>query len=96
MDHDAVEKIAQATAEKTVTEMRGEIVQAVDEGVTEALTRVGIDAEDPMEMQRDMQFVRDWRTTVGSVRRKGLLTAVGFLVAGTVGALWLGIKSLLT
>ena len=96
MEKHEAEGIAQQAAERTVDAMRGEIVQAVDDGVTDALTRVGIDPEKPLEMQRDMQFVRDWRSTVSSVRKKGLLTAVGLIVAGLVSALWLGMKSLLS
>lgn len=92
MDKKEVEKLVQ----DTVHSMKDHIRQCVDEGVCQALTRVGINPEDPMEMQRDMQFVREWRGTVASVRRKGLLTAVGILVAGMLSAVWLGLQALLS
>lgn len=74
---------------------RGELRQIVRETVQETLTSLGIQHENPLEMQRDFQYLRDWRRTTHALRAKGLLTAVGLVVAGGLAALWLGVQALL-
>jgi len=90
--HDLIQKTSQETAHAMRDEIRGQ----VDEGVSDALTRVGIDMGDPIEVQQDMSFVRDWRKTARAVKRKGAITAVGILVTGVLGAVWLGLKSMVS
>ena len=63
--------------------------------VRETLVQLGVDATDPIEAQRDFQFLRDWRTTTESVRGKAIFTAVGLIVVGLIGVIWLGIKSVI-
>lgn len=60
--------------------------------VKETLLIMGIDASDPIEMQRDFQALRDWRCAMAAVRSKGLLTIISILIAGIIGLIVLGIK----
>lgn len=69
-----------------------EIRKIVAETVKETLTRIGIEADDPLEVQRDMQHLRAWRESVATVKRQGLITAIGILTAGILGAIWMAIK----
>lgn len=69
-----------------------EIRKIVAETVKETLTRMGIEADDPFEVQKDMQHLRGWRTSTETVKRQGLLTAVGILTAGVIGLIWMAIK----
>lgn len=69
-----------------------EIRKIVAETVKETLTRIGIEADDPIEVQKDMQHLRAWRESVATVKRQGLITAIGILTAGVIGALWLAVK----
>lgn len=69
-----------------------EIRKIVAETVKETLTRMGIPADDPIEVQKDMAHLRAWRESVATVKRQGLITAVGILTAGILGLLWLAIK----
>lgn len=64
--------------------------------VEETLTSLGLDMEHPLEVQRDLQYVRDLRTTVEAVKRRGLMTAVGVLVTFACGIVALGIKEYFT
>lgn len=64
----------------------------VADGVQEAFTRIGVEADDPLEMQRDFAHLRSWREATEEVQRKGLLTIVGLLVTGGFGALVLYFK----
>lgn len=64
--------------------------------VEETFLRLGIDAADPIEMQRDFQHLREWRLAVETVKKRSLVSLVGVLVAGTCAALWVGVKHFLT
>jgi len=74
---------------------RDEIDDVVRRTVKETLTSMGIDAADPIEMQRDFQTLRDWRRAGGAIRSKGIMTLIAILTAGALGALWIGVKSVL-
>lgn len=81
--------------EVTRIEMTKEELKALmSEAVREAFTKMGIDADDPLEMQRDFQHLREWRVAVADVRSKGTLTLFGIFISGAIGALWLGFKAL--
>jgi len=75
---------------------REEIDLIIHKTVRETLTTMGIEAANPIEMQRDFQMLRDWRKASTSVRAKVLMTAIGILTAGALGALAVGVKSVLT
>lgn len=72
-----------------------EIQELISCGVEDALTRMGIDSSNPLEMQRDFQHLRDWRLAVRDVRRRGMFAMASVLIAGVLGALWMGVKVLL-
>lgn len=65
----------------------------VQETVRETLLTLGIDHDDPLEMQRDFQHVRSLRLATENIQKKGLLTLVGILATGLAAAAWLGFKS---
>lgn len=69
-----------------------EVRRIVSEAVIETLTRVGIEADDPLEVQKDMQHLRAWRESVATVKRQGLMTAIAILTAGVLGAIWMALK----
>lgn len=66
--------------------------EAAREAVHELLIELGIDHKDPLEMQRDFQFLRDLRGGTEAVKRKSVLTLVGLLITALVAALVLGIR----
>lgn len=68
-----------------------EVKRIVSEAVTETLTRLGIDADDPIEFQKDMAHVRSWRQAKETVVKQGLITAIGIVTAGILGLIWLAI-----
>jgi len=69
-----------------------EIRKIVAETVKETLTRIGIEADDPLEAQKDFQHLRSWRTSTETIKRQSLLTAIGVLTAGVLGIIWMAIK----
>lgn len=65
-----------------------EIEAIVERTVKKTLLTLGLDTTDPLETQRDLQWVRDWRGSVDLVRGYSIRAAVSILVVGTLGAIW--------
>lgn len=69
-----------------------DIRKIVAETVAETLLRLGIDATEPLELQRDMQHLRGWREATSAIKRQSLIAAIGLAVTGTGGAIWYALK----
>ena len=80
--------------EKKITLTGSEVKSLVKEAVTETLTGLGFDTQHPLSVQRDLQYLRDWRSTTESIRGKVILVSVGIAVVGLFSILWLGFKGL--
>ena len=65
-----------------------EVRRIVKDTVLETLKAIAIDVEDPFEVQKDMAFVRTWRTAAESMTRGGFLVAGAAIVAGILGLIW--------
>lgn len=74
---------------------RDELKALMSEAVRDAFTKMGIDADEPLEMQRDFQHLREWRLAVAAMRTKSVLVVLGVFISGALGALWLGFKSII-
>lgn len=83
-------------ADKVVQITKGEIKEivseGVDEGVNKAFTRLGVDVSNPLEMQRDFQYVRNSRTFLQSIKTKAVSTAVVVIVTAFLGYVALGMN----
>jgi hypothetical protein len=66
--------------------------RAAKTATAETLRALGIDTAQPFEMQRDFAHLRSWRLSVEAMRTKTILTAVGILVTGVLGAIWMAIR----
>ena len=66
--------------------------KAAKEAVKEIFLTLGIRTDDALEVQRDMQHLREWRQSVATVKRQSLITAIGVITAGVIGLIWLAIK----
>ncbi len=64
----------------------------IREAVREAFLMLGVKVDDPIEVQKDFQHLREWRAATDSIKSKGLMTLMGILVSGLVAAAWVGIK----
>jgi hypothetical protein len=72
-----------------------EVRALVREAVRETLTSIGVDQSDPLEVQRDLAWLRDVRQASRSARGKALAALIGLLVTAAAGALWVGLRALL-
>ena len=65
-----------------------ELKAIVTDTVHQTFVTLGVDAKSPIEMQKDFQHLRDWRQTTDAVKRKGILTLAGLIVAGLAALVW--------
>lgn len=72
-----LEEIATLAAKKTVEDL---------------LIKLGVEHDDPIEMQKDFQHLRSWRVSSETIKAKAVLTAIGIVIAGICGAVWVAIK----
>lgn len=77
----------------TRAEARSIATEAAEEALKGMLVKLGIDPEDELENQQDFAFVRNWRLSSQTVKRHGLLVAVGILVVGLSGLIWNAIRT---
>lgn len=68
----------------------------IQESVGEAMTRLGVGWEDPLEMQKDFNHLREWRQTTDVMKRRSITAFFVTLFSGIAAACWLGIKTILT
>lgn len=80
----------------TEQQVRAIAAEAAAQAVRETLVRLGIPVEDPMEVQRDMQHLRDWRNSVETVKSKSLTTLVGIAISGFVALILVGVRDYFT
>lgn len=69
-----------------------DLKEVVSMAVEETLIRLGLDMSDPIEIQKDMAFLRSVRVTTADVQHKGFLAVVSLCVAGLAGVVWAGIR----
>lgn len=81
--------------EPTIILTESQIRRIIKESVSETLVSFGINPKDPVELQKDFSFLREWRMTTDTAKKRGLLTVIGIIVAGGLSLLWLGFKALM-
>lgn len=67
--------------------------KAAEKTVERTMTTLGVDMSNPLDVQRDMQFIRAMRETWHSAKAKGLLVAMGIMVTGFFSFFWDALKS---
>ena len=85
MTDEEIAALVKETAERTAEEV-----------LRHAFLSLGIDMTNPsaiVSAQADMQHLRAWRNSVETVKRQGLLTAVGIIIAGVIGLIWTAVKA---
>lgn len=60
--------------------------------VRETLLTLGLSMDDPLQVQKDFQHLREWRETTEAVKKKTAMAIAGVLVSGICAAAWMGIK----
>jgi hypothetical protein len=72
-----------------------DIDAVVVRAIATILTSFGIEEEDRRELRADFEHLRRWRKSVEQAQSYTFKAMITIIVAGFVGAVWLGIKVML-
>lgn len=95
MTEDEIRKVIVAVIHENNAMQREQFDAIALKTLASVLTAFGIEEDDRLEFRADMAHLRKWRRSVETVERVGWTTAVGVIVTGVLGVLWLGIKTAL-
>lgn len=79
---------------REVTESEAQYIArlAAKEALHELFLSLGVDVDDPTEVQKDMAFLRNWRESTQAIKRQGVIAAIGVVVVGVLGLIWNAIR----
>jgi len=69
--------------------------ELIKKTVHETLLSLGLEMNDPIELQKDFQHLREWREASNTLKSHGIMVVIGILLTGLLGAIWIGIKNTL-
>lgn len=95
MTRDDIAEVVRTVLEEERKEYAASQDEVVLKTVSAILTSFGLDDKDKKEIQADFVHLRKWRKSVDSVERVGVTTVVTVILGGLLGAVWLGIKTML-
>jgi hypothetical protein len=90
-----IRTIVAVTLAEQQRQQRDEIDAIVLRAIATILTSFGIEEEDRKELRADFQHLRRWRKSVEQAQSYTFKAVITVIVAGLVGAAWLGIKAML-
>jgi hypothetical protein len=79
----------------THEELESIVKRAAREATLETLALLGFDTDDKAALRADMAHLRRWRKSVDQMEHFGFRAIMTAIVAGVLGALWLGVKDML-
>ena len=62
--------------------------RAADKAIQRFFQVLGVDASDPIEMQKDFAHLRSWRQAIEQTKSHTLTAAIGIILTGIAGAVW--------
>jgi hypothetical protein len=93
-DEDIRTIVAETLAEQQRLQ-RDDIDAIVLRAIATILTSFGIEEEDRKELRADFQHLRRWRKSVEQAQSYTFKAVITVIVAGFLGAVWLGVKVIL-
>lgn len=76
----------------TEAEIKKIASEAAKAAVEEMFVRYGLPPDDPLEVQKDFSHLRSWREASETVKKQGLMTAVGIITAGILGLIYMAFR----
>ena len=95
MSDDDIRTIVVETLAEQQRIHHGDIDAVVVRAIATILTSFGIEEEDRRELRADFQHLRRWRKSVEQAQSFTFKAVITIIVAGFLGAVWLGIKVML-
>ena len=90
-----IERVVRAVLEEESKRRGAAIDEVVLKAVATILTSFGIDDADRKELQADFVHLRKWRKSVEQAQGYTFKIVITAIVTGVIGAVWLGIKTVL-
>lgn len=91
--HEVKEVVREVLAEQRASEPNMDAVAL--KTIATLLTSFGIEEEDRVELRADFQHLRRWRKSVEQAQSFTFKAIITIIVTGFLGALWLGVKTML-
>lgn len=66
--------------------------RAAEKAVEAYMVKMGIETEEPRDMQQDMIFIRKFRTNCEQAVSKIVMVIIGVLTLSVLGGVWLAIR----
>jgi predicted ATP-grasp superfamily ATP-dependent carboligase len=79
----------------TQDEIETVVEKAVKKAVANVLVSFGIEESDRREIRADFAYLRRWRKSAEQLQSYTLRAVITAIVAGGLGALWLGLKTMM-
>ncbi len=95
MSEDEIRAVVVETFTEQQRVHHADIELVVVRAIATILTSFGIEEDDRRELRADFQHLRRWRKSVEQAQSFTFKTAITIIVAGFLGAVWLGIKVML-
>ena len=95
INEDAIRAVVVETLSEQQRIHNSDIDAVVDRAITTVLASFGIEEEDRRELRADFQHLRRWRKSVEQAQGFTFKAVITIIVAGFLGAVWLGIKAML-
>lgn len=73
---------------------RDELEEIIEKAVTRTLERIGLDVENPRELQEDFAQLRQWREAKAQTKTALIYAFFGVVVPGILAVMWLGLKGM--
>jgi hypothetical protein len=95
MSDDDIRSVVMETFAEHQRMHHSDIEAVVVRAIATILTSFGIEEEDRRELRADFQHLRRWRKSVERAQSYTFKAVITIIVAGFVGAVWLGVKVML-
>lgn len=86
-----LENLVNRVASDAANSVSNDIIrEGVEKAVTNLLVKFGFDIENPSKVQRDMAFLRDFRTGTSTLKRSILYIFLTVTIPAIIYAVWRG------
>jgi hypothetical protein len=95
MSDDDIRSVVMETFAEQQRMHHSDVEAVVVRAIATTLTSFGIEEEDRRELRADFQHLRRWRKSVEQAQSYTFKAVITIIVAGFLGAVWLGVKVML-
>jgi hypothetical protein len=96
VDEQQIRQIVRAVLDEENDRRAGTADDIAARAVASVLTSFGMNADDKRELRADFTHLRRWRKSVEQAQGMTIKAIIVVIVSGLAGALWLGLKTILT